>query len=361
MKRFSIVFVLLLTFKLAFPQGDVIDFIKAGKNDAQVLFKNYLDPYAMALGEGLNNGWFQTAETHKFLGFDISLNMSAIQIPSDDLMFDLNGLSFTNMELVNPNNSLTPTVAGIDQEGPEIRVFREPNNPSSDELFTFNAPMGADLDLVPVPMAQISFGLIPHTDIVARYVPELEFSSSDDDVTVGLKGIGLKHNFKEWIPLFKKLPFDAAVYFTYAKIYAETGFTFTDADYDLGSIPPANIQNDYVHNDDQVLEFDTQAMKYGLIVSKKVGILTVFGSVGNNKTETNIDLVGTYPILEDDQANDKVIIKGEKDPISIDLGSSTNIAYNAGLRLKLAFFKIFASVNKAEYTSYNAGIALGVR
>ncbi len=357
MKRISFLFALLLTFKLALPQGDVIDFIKAGTHDAEILFENYLDPYAMALGEGLNNGWFQTAETHKFLGFDISLNITGIQIPSSDKVFDLNGLSFTNMKLASNSGTLAPTVAGDDMPGPEIIVFREPNNPASEELFRFNSPEGSGYDMVPVPMAQISFGLIPHTDIIGRYVPDLEFSNTDDDVTVGLKGIGLKHNFKEWVPFLKHLPFDASLFFTYAKINAEVGFDFTEADYDIDPMVPQSVT--YQHLDDQRLTFDTKAYKYGLIVSKKVGILTVFGSVGNNTTETNIDLVGNYPILED--GDTEVIIKGEKDPLSLDLGSATNIAYNGGLRLKLAFFKIYASVNRAQYTSFNAGIALGAR
>ena len=358
MKRISILFALLLIFKFALPQGDVINFLKAGTHDAEILFENYLDPYAMALGEGLNNGWFQTAETHKFLGFDISLNISAIKIPSSDQVFDLSGLPLSNMELVDPANNLAPTVAGKDEPGPEVRVFREANNPSSEQLFSFNLPEGSGLDIIPVPMAQISFGLLPHTDLIGRYVPDLEFSSSDDDVTVGLKGIGVKHNFKEWVPFLKRLPFDAAIYFTYAKINAETGFDFTSADYNI-DLDPQFVDDQFVFYDDQHLTFDTKAMKYGLIVSKKVGILTIFGSVGNNKTETNIDLTGNYPILED--GGTEVIIKGERDPLSLDFGSSTNIAYNAGLRLKLAFFKLYASVNRAQYTSYNAGIALGIR
>ncbi len=358
MKRFSILFFLLVSFKLSFSQGDVIDFLRAGTHDAEILFESYLDPYAMALGEGLNNGWFQTAETHKFLGFDISLNISAISVPDEDQIFSLTGLPFTNMMLANPSDNIAPTVAGESKAGPEIIVFREAGNPASEELFRYNSPEGSGLDMVPVPMAQISFGLIPHTDLVGRYVPDLEFSSDDEKVKVGLKGIGIKHNFKEYIPFLRKLPFDASVFFTYAKIYAETGLDFTSADYSI-NLPPQFIDDQFVDYQDQKLKFDTKAMKYGLIVSKKVGVLTVFASVGNNSTETNIDLVGNYPILED--GGEEVIIRGERDPLSLDLGKSTNVAYNGGLRLKLAFFKLYASVNKAEYTSFNAGIALGAR
>lgn len=358
MKKNVILLLLVIVANFAYSQSNVIDFIKTGTHDAEILFENYLDPYAQALGEGLNNGWFQTAETHQFLGFDLSLNVSAVQIPASDQYFKLNGLSFEQVELVNPGDGKVPTVAGPDEPGASLRVYREPNNPASEELLTFNAPGGAGLDMVPVPMAQLSFGLLPYTDVVGRYVPELEFSNNDDDVKVGVSGIGVKHNFTGWVPFLKRLPFDASLYFTYAKVYAETGFNFTSADYNV-KLDPQFVDDQFTFKDDQRLEFDTHAMKYGLILSKKVGILTVFASIGNNETETNIDVLGHYPILED--GGDEVIIKSEKDPLMLDLGSSTNMAYNAGLRLKLSFFKLYASVNQAEYTSFNAGISLGVR
>ena len=372
MKRFSIVLVLLLTFKLALPQGDIVEFVKAGKEDAKVLFESYLNPYAMALGEGLNNGWFQTAEAHKFLGFDVSLNISAINIPGSDQFFDLGALNLTNSELVNDPNkgTLTPTAAGEmpASERPTLQAFREIDG-QRENLFTYQVPDGAGLDMIPVPMAQISFGLIPHTDLVARYVPELEFDNDGDNVKVGLKGIGIKHSFKEWIPLFKKLPFDAAVFFTYAKIDAETSLAFSSADYGNISVPSGvMVRDEYsdefgygVPDPNQRLSFDTKAMKYGLMLSKKIGILTLFGSVANSETKTNLDLLGKYPVIEENVSAGEVVVESLENPLLLDFESSSTVAMNAGLRLKLAFFKLFASVNKAEYTSYNAGIALGVR
>lgn len=357
MKKNFALFILVIVTNFVYSQSNVIDFIKAGKDDAKILFENYLDPYASALGEGLNNGWFQTAETHKFLGFDFSFNISAISIPESDQYFELDGLGLANIELVTPGSGPIPTVAGPDKPGSKLRVFREANNPSSEELLTFDAPEGSGLDVVPVPMAQISFGLLPHTDLIGRYVPELEFSGSDDDVKVGLKGIGLKHNFTNWVPFLKKLPVDAALFFTYAQVNAETGFNFTSEDYNV-DLNADFIDDQFTFKDDQRLEFDTRAMKYGLILSKKLGVLTVFGSIGNNETETNIDLLGHYPLLED--GGTEVVIKSEKDPLRLDMGSSSNIAYNGGLRLRLGFFKLYASVNRAAYTSYNAGIGLGL-
>ncbi|MGQ8335502.1 DUF6588 family protein [Sunxiuqinia sp. A32] len=355
MKKTSILILFVLVFKFAFTQGDVIDFIKAGSGDAEKLFEAYLNPYAMALGEGLNNGWFYSAETHHLLGFDVALSVSAISIPESDQYFDLNSLQFSSLEVINPSaGSLTPTIAGSMDNRPELQAFRQIDG-QRQNLFSFHSPNGAGLDMVPVPMAQVSFGLLPHTDIVGRYVPELSLNADGDDVKVGLKGIGVKHNFKEWIPFLKHLPFDASLFMAYAKINAESELQYTSSDYDLGGIP---YEDNYVHKDDQRLDFNTQSFKYGLILSKKVGIFTVFGSIGNTKLKSTIDLLGNYPILEDE--TDYVVIESYEDPLSLEI-ESKNVSMNAGFRLKLAFFKIFASVNKSHYTSYNAGIALGYR
>jgi hypothetical protein len=55
---------------MAFSQTSVVEFLKGGKADANKLIEAYLQPYAFALGDGLNNGWYNTAKTHHLLGFD---------------------------------------------------------------------------------------------------------------------------------------------------------------------------------------------------------------------------------------------------------------------------------------------------
>ena len=90
--------------------------------------------------------------------------------------------------------------------------------------------------------------------------------------------------------------------------------------------------------------------------------MTIFGSIGQSSSETTINLLGDYVIETTLNVNGTDVIEKDalKDPIDLDF-TSKNICLDAGLRLKLAFFSLFGSVNKAEYTSYNGGIALSVR
>jgi len=353
MKRLLVIFALLGIFQLSFAQTDVVEFIKAGAANANKLFQPYLEPYAFALGDGLNNGWYNSAETHKLLGFDFAASVSAVQIPSSAKTFDLNAVGFSSNLKVSGTSGIAQTIAGEDVDGPTLIVTDNNGN----ELASFKSPPGTGVDLVPVPMAQLTLGVLPNTDVSVRYIPTVNISMDDDDADIKMIGFGIKHDFLKSIPGLKKLPFDAAVFVGYSKIDAKSSLTFTAQDYGTGytSVTFQNV-------DDQFLKISSSSLKYGLIVSKKLGPLTAFGSISESRSKSNVDLQGKYPVVTA-LSNGDLVIRDEDalyDPVSLDFKTS-NISVDAGLRLKLAFFSLFGSVSKSEYTSFNAGISLGFR
>jgi len=352
MKRLILLVFGVLSFLMTFSQNNVAEFLKGGKSDASKLFKVYLEPYALAWGDGLNNGWYNSAKTHKLFGFDLSVTISAIQIPEESKTFDISKLGLSNM-FVKSGGNIAPTVAGEDISGPEMQVKDNEGN----LIATFNTPNGSGLDVVPVPMAQIGFGLLPHTDVIGRFVPEMKYENSGDEMKLGFWGAGVKHNFMEWIPVLKSLPFDASVFASYSEVNAQSELSFTPADYG-----ESNVTVTFTNEQDQFLKLKTKTSKYGLVVSKKLGILTVFGGIGQSTSESTIDLVGKYPVITKIQGGGFTITNEDAlyDPIALQF-ESKNISLDAGLRLKLAFFSLYGSVNKSEYTSYTAGVSLGVR
>jgi hypothetical protein len=122
MKKISLMMCLFLTSLIGFSQTNVVEFLKGGKADANKLFQAYLEPYAFALGDGLNNGWYSTADTHHLFGFDFTIGVSAIQVPESSKTFDINKLGLTNME-VKTGSSIAPTVGGAETQGPMITVY----------------------------------------------------------------------------------------------------------------------------------------------------------------------------------------------------------------------------------------------
>lgn len=353
MKKLLVLIFLIGVVKMTSAQSDVIEYLKAGTEDAATLIQPYLNPFATGLGDGLNNGWYYTAETHKQLGFDFSVSVSAVKVPGSAKTYDLSEMSFQNIRLADPADAIAPTIAGDEISGPQFYLL-DPNNPN-ETIGSFNSPQGLELDIIPVPVAQLGIGLLPHTDVLVRYVPKLKFNQGDndeDETQVGLFGLGVKHSFKDWIPAIKHLPFDAAIFASFSNISATSDIDFSPDDYGVND--PS-----YVQDENQQLDIETNTVKFGLIVSKKVAFITFFGGIGNSQSKSDVSLTGRYPIVSD-YANGEIVFDDEVNPIKLKFDSS-NISLDAGLRLKMAFFNIFASINKAEYTSLNAGVSLSVR
>lgn len=353
MKRLFWLLFLNMVFMTGYAQTNVVEFLKAGQADANKFFQAYLDPYARALGDGLNNGWYNTAQSHKLFGFDFSVSLSGVQIPKSATTFDINTLGLTNTSVESGGN-IAPTVAGKDQPGPTLVIKDNEGNP----MVSFESPAGTGFNLVPVPMAQLGFGLLPHTDVIGRFVPEMTYNNGDGNMKVGYWGLGVKHHFSKWLPVLNHLPFDASVFGSYSEVDAQSALSFTPQDYGISP----DISVTFVNAGDQFLKIRTRTSKVGLIVSKQLGFLTLFGSIGQSTSKSSIDLVGKYPVITKASGAGYQITEEDAlvDPIAL-YYVSDKLSLDAGVRLKLAIFSIFGSINKAEYTSYNVGISLGVR
>lgn len=352
MRKILILSGLLFVCYASFAQTNVVEFLKGGKADANKLFQVYLEPYAFALGDGLNNGWYSSAETHKLFGFDLTVTLSAIQIPDESKTYDISKLGLKNISVESGGN-IAPTIAGANTSGPKMVAKDDKGN----KIASFSMPNGAGLDMVPVPMIQLGFGLIPHTDLIGRFVPEMKYDNEGDEMKLGFWGAGVKHNFMEWMPGLKTLPFDAALFGSYSQVSADSELSFSPADYG-----DQNLTVTFTSGADQFLKLNTTTIKYGLILSKKIGVLTVFGGLGQSSSETTIDLIGKFPVVTTAQGGGLVITNEDAliDPIALQF-ETKNISIDAGLRLKVAFLSIFGSYNKAQYTSYNVGLSLGAR
>jgi hypothetical protein len=355
MKKISLLMCLSLFSLMTFSQTRVVEFLKGGQKDANKIFQAYLEPYAFALGDGLNNGWYSTAKTHSLFGFDLTVGVSAIQIPDGSKTFDINKLGLTRMK-VESGSSITPTVGGDKAAGPLITVYED--DAHTQEVIQFNSPQGTGLDLVPVPFLQVGFGLLPHTDVIGRYVPEMKYDNDGDEMKIGFWGIGGKHNFMEWIPGLKALPFDASIFASYSEVNGQSALSFTPTDYNSNP----NIDIRFVNKDDQLLKLKTKTSKFGLVVSKKFTILTVFGSIGQSTSKSNVDLLGTYPMVATAEGGGLEITEegALKDPVALSFDTS-NLSMELGARVNLAIIGLYASVSKSEYTSYNLGLSIGMR
>ncbi len=334
-------------------QNEVGEFIEAGKNDGAELAGAYLSPFFKGLGAGLNNNWYNTANVHKSGRFDLTITFSPVLIPASDKKFDVADLNLNLLKLKAGSPTESATLAGnnSDKTATFEYVIKGPGNTS--DTLTINSPKGALVPLVPVPMAQLSIGVIKGTEIIGRFIPTTNLGNLGE---IGLFGVGVKHDIKQWIPVMKELPFDLSVL---------AGYTQLKSSFNLNVEPNPNLPKDNPNTsyDNQKLNLKTSSTTINAIISKKLAVLTVYGGVGYMGSSTNISATGNYPIPAYDSDGNNgggLETQTQVDPIDKKFSGANGANLTAGFRLKFLVLTIGGSYTLAKYQTPSVGLGICV-
>jgi hypothetical protein len=321
--------------------------------DANRYTMEYMRPFAEGEIYNLARGWYSTARTHKFLGFDISINGQFAIVPSGKENFTFNNADYTSFKLNGGASSASlPTIMG----GSTTQVINVSTTVNGQPVSTsFTAPKGIGDDLkknisfvppaAPLPVVQIGLGLIKHTDIKLRYFPKTNFSGME----IGIFGLALQHEFSNYLPFIKKVPF--------LHLSALAAYSKIDASY----LPSFNAGSP-VQSSNSIAGYTISAFTLQGIASVKFSLLELYTSVGYTKGKSNIDLKGNYTVTYNTgfpPPNDKATTQ-LKDPISIGYNAS-GVSNTWGVRLNITVLKVYADYTFATYNSVGAGIALAFR
>lgn len=317
----KITLALLATFLLTGinSSGQIVEGIKpdlliaGSQKDINYLANGYLRPLGTALAEGLNNGWYSTAKTHKLGRFDLITTISIVQVPEIDQTFLVENSQLEQLQLVTGTSGETQSAFGNTGSGQALEYKAAPG------VSNFNLPGGTGFSYIPVPMAKISVGLIKNTEVTFRYLPEISIPKIDD-AKISMQGFGVKHDILQWIPGGKVLPFSVSGFF---------GYTNVDYIQSLG--------------DDKELTLNSTGFTIRALISKKLLFLTPYVGLGVNGGGTNIKLTGTF----DNQIGGTIV-----DPLNIDADNAGGFVGNVGLRFKFLF--VGAVVVDYTFGAYNA-------
>ncbi len=337
--KMRIAYFLLLTLASTVPsfaQEDIDQLLNESIDDGRKLISAYTTPFMNSLSLGLNQGWYNTAKAHKIAGVDLTITANAMTIPQSDLFFDATKLGLQVVELDNgsKNYPLAPTLFGPKDE--PTFSYTDSNTGVKE---TFVGPGGIDLEgnlgknWLPVPMANIGFGLPKGTDLKLRFTPTIDLG---DNSSLKIFGIGIMHDVKQWIPGIKMLPFDLSGFIGYTKFKMESYF-------------------DPVNNPDQHGIFEMNATTIQGVISKKISVLTVYGGLGYNIAKSNLAMKGTYDINDNGQAD-----ANEVDPLDLKFAAS-GFRTTAGFRVKLAVLTLHADYTLQKYKCLTVGIGISVR
>jgi hypothetical protein len=352
-------------------QGDATRLLRSGVSDANKLFNGYLSPLMSGFASGMNNGWYQTAKAHGTGGFDITINTGLFIVPSKDQSFDLASLGLNtdpSKPRIVPQGGAalgsTPTIFGEDKPGIKVDVMQRYNIPGfgtrDTAISTFEMPPGLGINqFLYLPNAQLCVGIVKNTDLIVRFIPTI----SAGNFKAGAFGIGVKHDFKQWIPGIAEAPFDmsAIVVYNTANATYEMGDDYIKPEVTYGALPDAEYKS-------QSFDFKLNGFMLGAIISKKLGPLTPFLGLQYNNAQAKLNVNGTYPVTFVDDSGDPISnpnfgqpkVENLKDPISIS-GNANGVRLNAGLRMKLGPITFHGDYTLAKYSTINFGFGINIQ
>lgn len=341
MKKILIATLIIAPF-LSRSQYDVESLLNGSVADAEKILEAYSEPIYLGFGFGMNSGWYNTAKTHKLLGFDITPTITFARIPTDAQFYDLNGLGLTELIPVpNENGSFQsptalgpnlkpedlPSIAYEDANGNEVRVST-PTGIGMEEYLDQDLNSPIVINAMPSAMAQVGIGLVKNTDVVLRIIPKIE---EPGDYEFSMFGLGVKHDLKQWIPGLSLTPFDFAGFAGWNKINSKV---FIDE-----------------NEPDQAVEVSTSGFTVQGIVSKKFWIFTPYLGLGFATSSSNVNLLGTYEIDNNNSLTD---------PLSFD-ASASGFRGNLGLQMKILILTIHADYAIQKYNTITLGLGLSIR
>lgn len=318
-------FALVLTVQLsAKAQDQITEILKGSLSDAEKLTHAYMEPFGRMFNTSINGGWYQAAKPHKLLGFNITLVASVAMAPVDSKTFDVAALSLDKLELVNAQQNIAPTISGATLAGPTLRFKDQPS-------VTFDLPQGAGLPLVPLPFVQVGLGLPFSTEVTVRMLPAMDLGEYG---RFSLWGIGVKNQFKDFIPGLKALPIDISLMVGYTKFKYE---------YDIDA------------SNDQSLFLDASGFTGRILVGKSIPVLSVYAGLGYSQAITNLGVAGEYQLDTGTGTPNTVT-----DPVKLEFPDKSFSA-NVGLRIKLAFISIHADYTLGDYSLFSGGLGISIR
>ena len=296
-------------------------------DEAKALIEAYISPLGNSLGAGLNNGWYNSAKTHKALGFDFTLTANLVLINDNVKDFKFQDILAGNV--LSNSDTITTANTILGNDGASFDVL------GSDGTTTVvTLPNGLDIPVIPVPILQAGVGIGKSTDINIRYLPNLKFGRAG---SVGVLGGGIKHDLMQWIPFLEKLDVNLAFQGGYTKV--NSNIELIDAS--------GNIA------DPALVNLDISAITVNLILSKEITIFTPHISIGYNSSNTLFSVDGKY------------VIDSESIPVEalteFNFETKNDLRANVGLRVDMTILALQANYTFSEYPTATIGIGINVR
>jgi len=365
----SIAVFLSVTLSLAQLSG-ITNMLSGGTDDAELMLTEYIRPLTNSIGANLNGGWYNTAKVHKLGGFDITFTTSVAFTPAEHKTYNLDDLALSSG--IRYDNTIPPkTFAGAKGAEPTIRYVIDVPTMGEQEIVSYDHPGGSGMNMMINPMINASIGLVFGTEIGGRYMPTIKFGNKKAN-SVGLWGICVKHDIKQWIPGVKNVPvLNMSLMYGFTKLDLHSNITPLTPD--LMGVDPSNVLTSTTDWDNQSLDMIFKSHTGNFLISADLPIVCFYGGAGFSITKANLNLNGNFPIPTmvttpaDPNFGEVVVTDASMvtDPFDIEIknqdGGTTAPRLNAGIRFKFAIITLHFDYTWANYSVATVGLGISFR
>ena len=289
-------------------------------NDAQAFLQEYLSPLGNGLGAITNNGWYNSAKPHRFLGFDATFTLSILNITDENKSFDPN--SITNFS---SNNTSTPTILGKGDGATANYKGEQFKLPNQSTL----------IPALVLPNFNFGLGVLKKTELNGRFIPNYKYNIGFfGKGEISMWGLGFKHDLLQWIPIIgNAIPMSLSLQAGHTQL--NSGLSILDQD----------------------VSIDVQATNFNIILSRKILMLTGYTSVGYNFSTTTFTAGEDISNLDTFNLNELEISL----PIEMKFENNNEFRANVGLRFNLAVIAIHANHTFSKYPVTTIGLGVSLR
>jgi hypothetical protein len=373
---------------LIIAQDDALGVLTASKDDANALLESYLKPFGEGVSSSLGQNWFNTANCLKLLRPNVQVGLTLLRIPESSHYFDPSQLNLKNLKPVGTNPNSVPTLSAPSNAATprwkfvtNITDTTQPGGMREVVLDTLPELLrGLDLQQIFVPYAQFNLGIGGNSELNIRYAPKLDLANLGSGVVpanllkgqIAFWGIGVKHEVLQWIPLAKRLPLSLSIYVNHSRLKYTLDASISGP---LDKVYPRNIAGIILDTfqlsgssdfEGQQLSMEGRATSYGLVISKKILMLTAYGSIGAQNSSFIVTTEGNYPIrtgLVQSNTNPGYFTEtwtSLERPVDFSIKSSNQLRLGIGARVKLGILAVHAEAFKlGAFNGYCGGLTVG--
>ena len=250
------------------------------EHDIEMLMSGYLNPFMWIISHTSTNNWYNTAETHELMGFDVNIGVSLVWTPSKFNEFLVNDTTLKRVNVTFPKKldsayliSSVPTVMGD--------MFTTPNFQTKDNRYSYNGLPGTSLKrrfgfgAIPMPVVQGGVGMPQNTDLKFKFTPPLTYGNGT--VLLYMAGIGAMHNLSQYFGSIGDLDeLMVSGFAGYTNFFMRTRLS------DKNLIPS------------QKGKFNFHSVTAQLVASNPISVVTIYGGIGITYTNMRFRILGEY-------------------------------------------------------------------